>query len=307
MSETTLRRLRPWLGTYVAIEASSPDADRLSLAVEAAFSDVAAIHVAMSFQSMASDLARLHRDAHRAPLRVGWHTWAVLELAIHLARLSDGVFDPSIAPHLVRRGALPRPDGPEPDAGANWRDIELLDDQRVHFRCPLWLDLGGIAKGYAIDRAAETLLGHGVRRGIVNAGGDLRVFGDWPGALPLTVRDPADPAKSIPLGRVRDCAVATSGEFLLGRADSPGDLSPIVDPRRGPRPAQGRSVTVIAGSCAIADGLTKIVGLLGSAAQPLLTHFAATAAILEVPDTVHAAADFWAAAGHAGPPGACHA
>ena len=304
---TAVRRLRPWLGTYVAIEAAADDPAQAARAIDAAYAEVATIHAAMSFHSADSDLARLHREAHAAPTPVSHHTWAVLDLALTLARASDGVFDPTVAPTLVRHGALPCPAAPPPDPRADWRDIELGDARQVRFRRPLWIDLGGIAKGYAVDLAVETLLAHGAVGGTVNAGGDLRVFGDTPTAMPLAVRNPASPAAPIFLGALRNCAMATSGEFFLGRPGDLGGCSPIVDPAGGTREARARSVTVIAGRCAVADGLTKVVSLSGRAAQALLTRFDATAAIVDDTDGVHAAPGFWQALGHANPPDVLHA
>lgn len=308
MAPGTLRRLRPWLGTYVAIEACLDDAAAASQAIDAAYADVAAIHAAMSFHAAGSELSRLHRDAHRQPTRVGPHTWAVLTEALDLARISEGVFDPTVAAQLVGHGALPRPAGPTADPAASWRDIELLADRQVRFHRPLWIDLGGIAKGYAVDCAIATLLRHGARHVLVNAGGDLRVAGTSARGLPLAIRDPADPARHIPLGTLGPGAVATSGEFLLGRQPGAGPISPLVHPRHGPRPACPRSVTVIAETCMLADGLTKIVGLLGTASLPLLQARRAHAAILDAPDTLQTTAGFRAALGHPQPPGpALHA
>lgn len=308
MSLTPVRRLRPWLGTYVAIEAMADASQDAAGAIEAAFADVAGIHAGMSFHSSDSDLARLHRHAHEAPTPVGWHTWSVLAMALDLARESEGVFDPTVAPTLVRRGALPCPDAALPDPDADWRDIELLDDLHVRFRRPLWIDLGGIAKGYAVDLAVETLQAHGVRCGAVNAGGDLRVLGDNLEPIPIAIRNPLNPADSIFLGALQNRAVATSGEFFLGRPGEPAGFSPIIHPLlRGARRARARSVTVIAAQCAVADGLTKVVSLIGPAAQLLLTRFNATAAIIDGADSVQASAGFWQALGHADTPGACHA
>lgn len=307
MNLTPVRRLRPWLGTYVAIEAMADDAQDTARAIEAAYADVAGVHAGMSFHSAGSDLARLHRHAHQQPVAVGWHTWSVLAMALALAHESEGVFDPTVAPALVRGGALPCPDAAFPDQDADWRDIELLDDLHVRFQRPVWIDLGGIAKGYAVDLAVETLLAHGVRCGTVNAGGDLRVFGDNPEPIPVAVRNPVNPADSIFLGALRNRAVATSGEFFLGRPGDPPGFSPIVHPLRGVGHSRARSVTVIAEQCAIADGLTKVVSLIGPAAEPLLTRFNATAAIIDNADSVQASAGFWQALGHAATPGACHA
>ncbi|HRH73948.1 FAD:protein FMN transferase [Zoogloea sp.] len=307
MGACTERRLRPWLGTYVAIEASMDDRRAASTAIEAAFSEVAVIHAAMSFHASDSELALLHREAHRRPTPVGPHTWAVLTQALHFARISDGVFDPTVAGQLVRLGALPRPEGPAPDTAATWRDIELINDRQVHFHRPLWIDLGGIAKGYAVDRAIDVLQRHGAQHAVVNAGGDLRVAGAPTHSQPLLIRDPADPARCIPLGTVGARAVATSGEFLLGRRPGAGPISPLIGPDRRPRPASSRSVTVVADHCMLADGLTKVVALLGADALPLLQALDAQAAILAGPeDTLQTTGGFWAALGHPVPPGHTH-
>ena len=100
MTDTTLRRMRPWLGTYVSIEACAADATRAALAVDNAFAEIATLHAAMSFHSASSELACLHREAHLRPTRIGWHTWAVLAQALQLARLSAGVFDPTFKASL---------------------------------------------------------------------------------------------------------------------------------------------------------------------------------------------------------------
>lgn len=303
MTPGPLRRLRPWLGTYVAVEACLDDAAAAPPAIEDAYAEIAAIHAALSFHAADSELSRLNREAHRQPTPVGPHTWSVLTAAVQLAAASDGVFDPTVAPQLVHHGALPRPHGPDADAHASWRDVELLDDHRVRFHRPLWIDLGGIAKGYAVDCAIDTLLRQGARHAVVNAGGDLRVAGPQAHGLPLTLRDPADPARHIPLGTLGSGAVATSGEFLLGRPPGGEALSPLVDPRHGPRHARPGSVTVIADQCMLADGLTKIVALLGTASLPLLESLHAHAAILEAPDQLHITAGFRNALGHPRPPG----
>ena len=86
-----------------------------------------------------------------------------------------------MAPALVARGHLPRPaKAPEPDGAASWRDIRLLPENRIRFRRPLWIDLGGIAKGHAVDRAVEEALRFAPFQVSVNAGGDLRVAGPQP-------------------------------------------------------------------------------------------------------------------------------
>ena len=299
MNQHALRRIRPWLGTYVHVDVTASDKARAEAALEAAYAEIAAIHHAMSFHTPDSDLARVNREAYARPVSVGPHTWAVLSEACRLARLSNGVFDPTTAPALVRHGALPTPDAPQPDKEGRWHDIEFDESHRqIRFRRPLWIDLGGIAKGYAVDQAIAALQQHGATQGCVNAGGDLRCFGEDPRGQPVVVRHPADPRASIPLGRIANRAVASSGDYFLGRSSDSADVSPIVDPGRGIRSARARSVTVIAETCCVADALTKIVSLLGKEAGPVLDNLGACAAIIEPPDTLHASPGFWQALGH---------
>lgn len=295
MKGCTLRRIQPWLGTYVHVEASAPDPAAAEAALAAAFAEIRAIHEAMSFHSPASDLARLQQHAHQAAVMVDAHTRAVLELALRLADASAGAFDPTIAPQLVRAGILPAPAASFPPEGGNWRDITLHAGGAVSFRRPLWLDLGGIAKGYAVDCAVEALQQQGAHTGSVNAGGDLRVFGE--AGLALAVRSPLDPARQIPFGRLYNGAAATSGDYFTALSAGTRVPSRIVDPLRGLRPSGNRSITVLAPQCSIADALTKIVSLQGAAAQPLLARFAASAAIIEGADTLHLSPGFREALG----------
>lgn len=301
MTPAPLRRLRPLLGTYVQIEADDAGDGTAAAAIEAAFARIAAIEAAMSFHHQGSELSRLNRDAHRIPQPVGPDTRRVLEYALELARLSDGAFDPCIAPQLVAGRLLPPPDGAAPPAGGSWRDLHILDDSRIGFARPLWLDLGGIAKGYAVDQAIDALLARGMRWAAVNAGGDLRhaCRAPFPATgcppLPVMLRNPVDPSVLIPFGHLCNGALATSGEAVLGRPGPDVPVSPLVDPLTGLRPARARSVSVWAPTCWLADGLTKIVALQGMDSHPLLEALGCEAAIIETDARVHASPGFWTA------------
>ncbi len=227
----------------------------------------------MSFHDPASELSRLNRSAHRAPQRVHAWTYRVLRLAARLHRESAGVLDPAIAPRLVAAGLLPRHPGfPPVDPRATMGDVDLQCDLHVHFRKPMWLDLGGIAKGFAVDAAVVMLRKNGVRAGSVNAGGDLRVFGKE--AQVVYRRDSMRPAHSRPLGLLRNGACATSGGYFTDRA--PRQWATF-DPRNGKRCSRG-SISVIAPRCIIADALTKIAALApGSSSRALLHRYRAQA------------------------------
>lgn len=249
------------------------DAD---LAFAAAFAQIEAVHRAMSFQEPDSELSRLNREAAHSPQFVGSLLWRVLRASLALARESNGRFDPSVAGRLVQRQQLPAPvDAPPPAADANWRDIELLPGRRVQFRKPLWLDFGGIAKGYAVDRAAAALRARGVRTGVVNAGGDLRVFGDT--CETIHVRDPRDPKSAQRLLQLRDGAVATSSGYFSARDGH----TALVDTRGHASLGDGVSVSVCAPRAIWADALTKVVLADADAAVPLLRRLHAQAAFLD--------------------------
>src|SRR5262249_5138803 len=151
-----IRRARPLLGTFVEITADGPGRRDLDTAAEAAFAAIAKVHRLMSFHDPASDVSRLNREAAARPVRVDAWTWDVVAAAVDLNRRSPGAFDVTVAPLLQDAGLLPRPSaGPLSDATPAPRDtFELLAGHRIRFRHPeTRVDLGGIAKGFAVDRA----------------------------------------------------------------------------------------------------------------------------------------------------------
>ena len=245
-------RARIALGTLVEI--ALPASEATEQRFDAGFDAIAHVHARMSPHDPESDLARIARDAHRRAVVVDPDTWAVLELALTLWRESRGVFDVTVAQGMAR-GRL--------DA------LQLQRDFRVRATVAISLDLGGIAKGYAVDRAVAALRAAGATAGRVNAGGDLRTFGagEW---MAVRVRDPATPQVAIHLFDITDFAVATSADYF---ASTPA----LIEPRSRHAQAFGGSVTVAAPTCAIADALTKIVALDPGHAPAILARHAAHA------------------------------
>ncbi|MFZ5491472.1 MAG: FAD:protein FMN transferase [Pseudomonadota bacterium] len=277
----TLRRAQPWLGTLVGIEASGLAPTPLNRAIGRAFAAVARVHQAMSFHDADSELSRLNRLAHTGPVRVSGHLRRVLGAACRLSALTDGVFDVTVAPVLIRWRYLPRPPSLA-NARGNWRDIRLHVDGTVAFARPLQIDLGGIAKGYAVDLAIAALRRAGVPQACVNAGGDLRFYGREP--RQIGVRDPR-PSPGQPdhlrlLAPMLEGAVATSCVADTRQQGAAGWRSPLVDPRRRQAFARADSVTVLAHSCLYADALTKPVALDPAACEPVLRRLRARALVV---------------------------
>src|SRR5262249_3037470 len=252
-----VERARPLLGTYVAIRVSGAPDRVAHRAIEAAFGEIAVVHHRMSFHEVGSDVSRINRGAVGNPIRVHPHTWMVLTWAQRIAEASCGWFDVTVARRLVEWGLLPRPQhARDPDPRASWRDIELSGDDRVLLRRPVWIDLGGIAKGYAVDCATERLQALGITQACVNAGGDLRVFGPSPERVHLRRALPARAA--VPIVEIEEGSVASSGAPLDERPRREVRGAHVDAIRRRPLRASGFAC-VIAERCVVADALTKVV------------------------------------------------
>jgi thiamine biosynthesis lipoprotein len=236
------RRAQPWLGTIVSIDvASDADAPPADAAFAGAFAAIQRVHAAMSPQCEGSDVARFNAAARGAVLVCDPWTVRVLQIAQRLERASGGLFNVALG-------------------SASGTPYLILDAVRVRKReQKTRIDLGGIAKGYAVDRAVLALRRHGVRRGLVNAGGDLRAFG--PGAWAILV-DGAFAALALERG-----ALATS-QYRNGRSFYRDDA--LIAPSTRAVHAIDRTITVAAPRCVLADAMTKVVALSGDAQHPLL-------------------------------------
>lgn len=268
-------RARALLGTVVAITIEGLPAAEAHERIEAGFRAIEAIHRLMSFHALDSDVSRLNREASRHAVRVDPRTFAVLARAVSLAAASGGAFDVTVAAKLVEAGYLPAPQRAEAvDPAASWRDIELMPQGRVRFHRPLWIDLGGIAKGFAVDRAVECI---GQPPGVqlcVNAGGDLRVRGPRRQLVYLGL--PSGEGE-LPAVMLQNASLASSSG--LGQARAPNG-APGGPHRHGifRRVMGNRSfVSVIADECVLADALTKIVMAQGLGSDALLRRLGAAA------------------------------
>ncbi len=246
------RRARPLLGTFVEIAARASGETALQRAVAVGFIAVAQVHGLMNRHDPLSEVSRLNREAARRKVRVHRWTQSVLRAAQRFAEDSKGAFDITLG------------------AEASWRDIELDAQGRVRFHRPLTIDLGGIAKGFAVDQAVEMMKKAGALAGIVNAGGDLRIFGESTQAV--QVRHPLHPGRAAATLLLRERALATSASYFA---------PVLVDGRTGKRIENNISITVGAPDCLTADALTKIGLSLREEAAELFARHKADAFLLE--------------------------
>jgi thiamine biosynthesis lipoprotein ApbE len=175
--------------------------------------------------------------------------------------------------------------------GSSRDTIHLLPDNRVRFADPsVKIDLGGIAKGFAVDRAVEALHRHGIAEGLVNAGGDLRAFG--PRSHLVDVRHPCQPDRPFYRVALWNSSLASSaGRFDPLCSHNALDSS-VIDPATAMPVRSISGATVCAPGCMIADALTKVVMNAGEAAAPVLEHHGADALFVSAHGDVHITADW---------------
>jgi thiamine biosynthesis lipoprotein len=248
------KRLRIALGTWVAIEAMGSRAEDELAAIEAAYDTIGTVNARMHPTRPGSDLAAINSAPLHMPVEVQPDTWHLLKLAQRLYALTEGVFDPCLPSHPGRLVDV--------EVGS-----EDEEEPTVICHAPVRIDLGGIAKGHAIDRAIATLSAFGCESGLVNAGGDLKVFGNRKetvllrrGAVfqPLTLESAALAVSDLDAterpeehqGYYRRVGI---GRIGIGRV-GPGRVTP------GPSlSATPRYAAVLAQEAAVADALTKCV------------------------------------------------
>ena len=266
-------RCKPLLGTFVEI---TLDENEDPTAIEYAFSAIHKIQELMGFHRPDSELNRINRDAHTQAIDIHPWTGQVLRIAKQVHRYSKGVFNCGIGHRLVSAGLLPRQiDYSNHDLGGI-EDICFLTPELITAAKPICLDLGGIAKGFAVDMAVKILISEGISSGIVNAGGDLRVFGDKRQAI--HIRNPKNPAELLELGSLQNAALATSSLYFAHRDQQPSHLiNPLAKESSNLDIESNDSYSVIAKECVYADALTKVLAITKQTSHPCFAKFSAQA------------------------------
>jgi FAD:protein FMN transferase len=262
------------MGVDVRIVVYAPDKPHAEAACTAAFERIAELDTTMSDYRVDSELNRLCARAGGPPVTVSKDLFLVLQRSQELARRSGGAFDVTCGP-LVRLWRAARKSGVPPTrvqvaiarARMGWRLVEL--DPRARsvrlLKKGMQLDLGGIGKGYAGDRAQAALKRRGVTRALVQAGGDIVVTDPPPGEAGWKIEVPNAEAAGAPPLTYANAAVSTSGDLEQSVEIAGRRYSHIMDPRSG-RPLTDRiQVTIVARDGLTSDGLSTAVSVLGPA------------------------------------------
>ncbi len=260
------------MGTRCVVELWSTDRAAGERAIEAVFDEFRRVDRVMSTYKPDSEISAVNARAARAPVRVSRELYDLIATSIEYSKLTRGAFDITYASvgYLYDYRALVHPDEARIAAalpGIDWRHLELLPGRTaIRFRRPgVRIDLGGIGKGYAVDRGIEVLRRFGIERAMVNAGGDTRIIGDRFGRPWIVgIRHPDDANRVALRLPLTDVALSTSGDYERYFEEDGVRYHHILDPATGKSASKVRSVTVIAATATRSDALTKSVFVMGA-------------------------------------------
>lgn len=260
--------------TYVSITVVSDDAKKAESAIDAGFEEIGRLETLLSFWTDTSEIAAINKNAGIKPVKISNDTFEIIERALYVSDKTGGAFDPTIGP-LIRLWDFKNKK--RPDAKAVKEKLPLVDFKAMKLdknnmtaflnNTNMSFDTGGIAKGFAADKAAMKLRESGIKSALVAIGGDIIAFGTRPDGKPwrVGIRNPRsdNPADIIASIDLRDSAVSTSGDYERFFIEKNARYHHIINPKTG-YPAMGcMSVTVIAPDATLTDGFSTGAFVLG--------------------------------------------
>ena len=259
------------MGTEVSVYLWHDDPRRGEEAVEAVFAEMDRINALMSTYVEESTISEVNREAAAGWVDAGQELYDLVVRSLDISVLTRGAFDityDSVGQHYDFREGK-RPDAETIDDALDTIDYTLVETNAgatsIHFtREGVRINLGGIAKGYAVERGVQVLREHGVRHARVTAGGDTRLLGDRRGQpWVVGVRDPSDEEKVSIRLPLEDEAISTSGDYERFFIEDGTRYHHILQPSTG-EPASGvRSATVVGPDAVITDALSTSVFVMG--------------------------------------------
>jgi FAD:protein FMN transferase len=259
------------MGTNIDVEIWHDDPTKGNAAIDAVMGEMRRIDVLMSHYKPESQLSEINQRAFKEPVVVDKELFDLIKLSLHFSQITEGAFDITYAsvgylydyPKHIKptegqiTKALP---------GVNFR--QLILDEKAHSvrfaKDGMRIDLGGIAKGYAVDRGIELLQARGVKHAVVTAGGDTRIVGDRFGRpWVVGIRHPDDKKKIVTRIPLVDTAMSTSGDYERYFDENGVRYHHIIDPKTGHSASKVRSATILGPTAVQTDGLSKTAFVLG--------------------------------------------
>jgi thiamine biosynthesis lipoprotein len=261
------------MGTRIDVQLWHEDGDTAGELLQAAMAEFDRIEAAMSTYRDSSEISRVNREAANAPVRMSTELFTLVMLSLELSEITGGAFDITYdsVGQLYDFRARQRPDAAAIAArleSINYEYVELdAKAQTIRFLEPgVRINLGGIAKGYAVESVISLLREAGVSHALATAGGDTRLLGDRRGKPWLVgIRDPDDESGLVTRLGLVDEAVSTSGDYERFFVEDGERYHHILDPGTGRSAGSVRSVTIIGPDATMTDALSTSVFVLGQA------------------------------------------
>ena len=290
-----IRRTVPVMGTIAEVGIVASDEGRAQQAIDAALDELYKVNRTMSRFTDLSDIGRANATAHNGPVTVGPETALVVGEALRWSEGVAGRWDPGVGRICALWDVKHRTEPPAADRVAELAERKFYQQIEVGRRAgqpmlyfhsqDVRVDLGGIAKGYAVDRAIEAIRRFGFKDAIVNAGGDLFAMGksergdDWE----VGIQDPNNPGRISRTFPLSDRAVATSGTYIQFFDFGGRRYHHIMDPiTAAPRVTSIHSLSVTAPSCMAADvACGTVYGLPTTDANRILARLAADTRVID--------------------------
>lgn len=268
------------MGTFARVVVVAEDSDTAKKCSQAAFAEINQIDELMSAYKSDSEISRLNKDAAERAVQVSVSTYEVLKRSIEFSKLTDGAFDVTVGPlvdlfrDVANKQVAPREEQiAQVKAKVGFEKLKLDQNRTVQFAVEgMRLDLGGIAKGYAVDKAIQAIQLCGAIGAMVDIGGDIRCFGTPPQGKThwlIALQDPNSAREGIGEGgllltlKLTDGAVATSGDYQQFVPIEGKRYSHIIDRKTGTSAEGLSSVTIIADNATDADALATALSVMG--------------------------------------------
>jgi thiamine biosynthesis lipoprotein ApbE len=273
--EQKIVQMRQMMGTWAEITVYSQDVEAANRAIESALDTMTTVGNLMSPYNQDSEISEINRQTGKKSVRVSPPTFFVVQSALYYSEISDGAFDITISP-LIRSWGFFRKQGRIPPqeeinqqrALVNYKLIELDSEQRriKLLKHGITLDLGGIAKGYAVDKAIEKLRSAKLENILVNLSGNMYAMGHSKDkeAWHIGIRHPRQKGDLLGFLELREEAIATSGDYEKFFIHAGKRYSHIINPHTGYPVSDIASVTIIAPTAMAADALSTAVFVLGA-------------------------------------------
>ena len=259
------------MGTRIYVELWDTDAKHGEAAIDAVMAEMRRIDDLMSHYKPESELSKINQHGADYPVQVDKELFDLIKLSTHFSEITEGAFDITYAsvgymynfPEHIRpteaqiKAALP---------AVNWRNMKFDEAKHTVFfeHKGMHIDLGGIGKGYAVDRGIDILKSRGIQHAVVTAGGDTRIMGDHMGREWLVaIRHPDDPTKVVTRIPLKDAAMSTSGDYERYFDENGVRYHHIIDPKTGHSARKVRSATIIGPTATQTDGMSKTAFVLG--------------------------------------------